>query len=142
MSRLVRQRARLARVRRVQHNLAAGAAARAAAEVQRLEASVTRLAQLRDGLAAAEGLATGATLASLGELALRLDGARAGLAPSISRARTAADRREAERLEAHRNEESADKLEQRALATAERLADLKAQARFRLRPRKTSGDYA
>lgn len=142
MSRLIQQRGRLARVRRIQHNLAATAAARAAGEVAKLEASAVRLAALRDGLAAGEGECIGSTLASLGELAGRLDQAREGLGRTLNGARTIAAQRETQRLVARREQESAERLEQRALTTADRLADRRAQGRFRLRGRPQAGEPA
>ena len=142
MSRLVQQRGRLARVRRIQHNLAATAAARAAGEVSKLEASATRLAALRDGLVAGQGRCSGATLASIGELAGRLDQAREGLGRTLTGARTIAAHRETQRLAARREQESAERLEQRASTTADRLAERKAQGRFRLRTRPDSGEPA
>ena len=60
MNALVRQRARLARVRRIQHGLAATVAAQAAGRVQMLETSRARLSQLRAELKPAEGPTTGA----------------------------------------------------------------------------------
>ena len=126
MSRLVRQRARIARVRAVQHNLAAGKAVRAFEELRGLESSSDRLATLRGGLEAGEGGTNGAMLAALGELAMRIDQARVGLVKTIDGARAQAAAVEMKRLAARRNQESAERLQQRAAQAEARLAERKA----------------
>ena len=125
MSRLVAQRGRIVRVRRLQHNLAAASAAEAAGKVQSLETSSARLAQLRSDLRPVEGAITGAGLARMGELAMRLDSARLGLGRSIDNARAAAAAREGQRRAARRDQESAEKLEKAAAAAA---ADMRERA--------------
>ncbi len=132
---LVRQRARIGRIRRIQHNLAAFAAARASGHVEMLEANEEKLKQMRFGLSSATGPTSGAALASRGELAMRLESAREGLRPTIAGARVAAQLREQARLEARRDQESAEKLEQRAASAAARAEDKRMAARFRPRPR-------
>ena len=127
------QRARIARVRRIQHNLAAAAAAKANGHVQALELNSRRLKQIREGLAAEPGLTSGASLASRGELAVRLESARDGLGRTINGARAAARLREAERLGARRDQDGAEKLERRAWQAAVTAADQRAAARFRPR---------
>lgn len=123
MTARVRQFARIARVRRIQHGFASAAAVKAAGEAELLESSAARLAQLRAGLGAGAGETSGATLASLGELAMRLDKARAGLSTAISGARSIAQAREAVRLAARRDQESVERLGGKAAATAARLAE-------------------
>ena len=127
MNGLVRQRARLARVRRIQHGLAATVAAQAAGRVQMLVTSQERLRQMRNELRPAEGPTTGAAMARMGELAMRLDSAGYNLGPTIDSARSAAAQREAERLAARRDQESAEKLE----AVALRIAEEEAEQRLR-----------
>jgi hypothetical protein len=128
MSRLVAQRGRIVRVRRLQHSLAAASAVEAAGKVQSLETSSARLAQLRDDLRPREGATTGASLGRSGELAMRLDSARLGLGRSIDNARTAAAAREGRRLAARRDQESAEKLEKAAAAAAAELRERAAAA--------------
>jgi hypothetical protein len=135
MNALVRQRARLARVRRIQHGLAASVAAQAAGRVQMLETSRERLLRMRGELRQAEGATTGAAMARLGELAMRLDSARHNLGPTIDSARSAAAARESERLAARRDQESAEKLE----AAASRVAEEAAEQRLRLAGRGRGG---
>ena len=138
---LVRQRARIGRIRRIQHGLAAFAAAKASGHVQMLEANEEKLKQMRLGLSAGTGLTSGAAMASRGELAMRLQSARDGLKGTIAGARAAALLREEERLGARRDQESAEKLEQRAASAAARMEDRRLGAGFRPRLKtRISGD--
>ena len=68
MSGVVRQRGRIVRVRKIQHGLAASAAAQAAGQVQQLEMSRERLLRMRSELRSGEGLTSGASHAHHGEL--------------------------------------------------------------------------
>lgn len=124
----VRQRARIARVRRIQHDLASLASAKAAGHVQLLESNHQRLAQVGRGLSSGPGLTSGASLAGRGELAMRLEAARDGLGRTIAGARQAAALREQARIGARREQESADKLEQRAVRAAARAAERRSGA--------------
>lgn len=130
---LIRQRARIARVRRIQHDLAALAAAKASGHVQMLETNQQRLKVMREGLVAAPGTTSGSSLSSRNELAMRLEAARDGLGRTIDGARAAASIRERARIGARRDQESAEKLQQKALSTAERREDRRNAARFRPR---------
>ena len=142
MTALVRQRARLARVRRIQHGLAATVAAAAAERVQLLETSRERLRQMRAELRPIEGPTDGAALARMGELAMRLDSARHGLAPTIDSARSAAALRETERLAARRDQESAEKLKAAAIRAADEAAEQRLRQAGRKRGQMTQGDQA
>ena len=115
MKALVAKRARITRVRGVQHMLATSAAASAEAQVASLENNAAKLASLRDSLTLPSGPSTGAILQNRGELAQRLDKARNGLADAIVTARAAAEKKIAERLEARQRQESAAKLDARAV---------------------------
>lgn len=123
MKNIVQQRARIVRVRKIQHDLAASAAAEAAGQVQLIETNRQRLAQMRRELNAVEGTTSGAALARMGELAMRLDSARQGLGRTLDNARTMAAAREEVRRSARREQESAEKLQQAAISAAERLAE-------------------
>lgn len=123
MSAPLKQRARIARVRRLQHNIAASSAAEAAGQLRSLEFSRDRIAQMRSELNAAAGTTSGAWLSASGELAMRLDAARMGLSGSIDAARRQAAAREQARLHARRDQESADKLEQAAGRAVVEAAD-------------------
>jgi uncharacterized SAM-binding protein YcdF (DUF218 family) len=136
MTGVLKQKARVARVRRLQHGLAASSAAAAAGQLKSLQVSDERLARMRRDLVPEEGATSGARLASAGELAMRLDAARIGLSGNIDNARSVAAAREAARMQARREQESADKLEQAASrAAAEILENRLNRARPR-RPRR------
>ena len=137
---LVHQRARIGRIRRIQHGLAAFASARASGHVQMLEANEEKLKQMRLGMAAGTGPTSGAAMASRGELAMRLETARDGLKGTLAGARAAALLREEERIEARREQESAEKLEQRAASAAARTQEKRLGAGFRLRPRNRTAE--
>lgn len=130
---VVRQRARIARVRGIQHGIASIAAAKASGHVQFLEANERRLKMMREGLAASPGATCGATLASVGELAMRLEAAREGLGPTIASAKGAARLREEARLGARRDQDCAEKLERKAASAAARAYEKRAGANFRPR---------
>ena len=123
MNQVLRQRTRIVRVRRLQHDLAASAAAEAAGKVQMLETSRQRLADMRDDLRAVPGVTSGSGLARMGELAMRLDAARHGLATSLDTARASAAQKERVRVSKRRDQESAEKLQQSAAAAVEAMAE-------------------
>ena len=123
MSAALKQRARIARVRRLQHGIAASSAAEAAGQLRSLEVSRARLAQIRSELNAEEGMTNGAFLSAAGELAMRLDHAGRGLATSIDAARDQAAAREQLRVVARKSQESAEKLETKALRAAVEAAE-------------------
>ena len=129
----VRQRARIARVRRLQHGLASLAASNASGHVKLLEANEIRLKQMREGLASDVGSTSGAALASKGELAMRLEAAKEGLGNSIAGARAVLSLREEARLFARREQDCAEKLETRAASDAARAEDKRAGANVRRR---------
>lgn len=118
MSAALKQRARIARVRRLQHNMAAAGAAEAAGQLRNLEMSRERLARMRGELDPAQGTTSGAWLSAASELATRLDTARLGLSGSIDAARKLSAAREQARLHARKSQESAEKLEQAAARAA------------------------
>jgi hypothetical protein len=132
---VIKQRGRIARVRKIQHDRAALAASKAAGHVRMLESNDERLGQMRRNLGTEPGLTTGAVLASRGELASRLEQARLGLGASINGARAAAALREQARIGARRDQESAEKLQDRAASAAAREEDRRMAARFRPRPK-------
>ncbi len=131
----MRQRARIARVRRIQHGLAALAATKAQDQVQTLEGNEQRLKQMRQALSAATGSCSGADLASRCELAMRLEAAEEGLAKTIVGAKKTVAIREQARIGAWRDQESAEQLEQKAASAAARQQDRRSAAAFRPRPR-------
>ena len=133
------RRARVARVRRVQHLQAVGNAAEAEGRLVHLETSDSRLAGLRNSLVS-ETQTTGATLGSLGELSARLDEARVGLGRQIVSANQAVELRQAERLTANIAREGAERLQQRAVAEMHKMIEQRMAASFRPRMVKVGGD--
>lgn len=142
MNGLVRQRARLVRVRKIQHGLAAASAAQAAERVAMLEMNQARLQRMRGELRPIEGPTSGAALARMGELAMRLDTARHGLTPSIEAARALAASLQGERHAARRDQESAEKLEAAAIGLAEAMAERRLQQAGRRRGLMNEGEQA
>lgn len=140
MSSLIRQRARLTRVRKIQHGLAAAAAAQAAGRVAMLEMNRERLLRMRAELKPVEGQTTGAALARMGELAMRLDKARHGLDPTLEAARSLAASLQGEQLAARRDQESAEKLEAAAVGLMEQMAERRAQQAGRTRRSNRQGE--
>ena len=129
MNAAVRKSQRFARVRAVQHNLAAVAAHKAARQVEALEASIGKLVSLRDGMRAAPGTVSGGSLAATGEIAMRLDQARATVAASAANARVRALDFQQARLAARMKQESADRLTGKAIKAAEKQVERKLAAR-------------
>lgn len=116
---------RFARVRALQHNLAAVAAHKAARQVEALEANIGKLVNLRDGMRAPEGIISATALASTGEIAMRLDEARATVAATAAGARQRAAAFQAARLAARQRQECADRLTEKAMKAAEREIERK-----------------
>jgi len=114
MKAIVRRRARIARVRRIEHAHAAAIAVAAETRVVTLEQQSSHLGRLAVDLAPTSGLMTGATLSNAAELADRLRRAQHSLANTISGARAAAFEQSLARIEARIRQESADRLETRA----------------------------
>ena len=141
MKDLVRKRARITRVRSAQHLLAASAAASAEQQVMNLENNAAKLASLRDSLTVSSGATTGAVLQNRGELAQRLDKARDGLATAIVSARAAAEQKVAERLEARQRQESAAKLDARAVQAMADWTEARMNAAFRPKTIRKQGNY-
>ena len=134
MKAVVQKRARIARVRHVQHMQAAATVAAAEGHVNQLESSAEKLTMLRLSLTVLPGASSGAALCNAGELAMRLDTVRDGLTDAIASARAAASERAATRLEARRHEESADKLHARAGNALARWLDRTMPAGRKRRP--------
>lgn len=110
MKQLLKRRARLVRVRNVQHLQASAAAAQAETRVATLEGNAARLVSLRGSLTPETGTLFAAALSNAGELSMRLETARHGMTDAIAAARAQAERLTAMRLEARVRQESAEKL--------------------------------
>lgn len=138
MSPVSRQRARIARVRHIQHDLAAAEAAQAQGKVQALELNADQIARLRAELAPHMGFTSGAAMGSIGELALRLEKAQEGLKRTIHTARMAAEAKDKVRLAARMQQESADKLKDKSVAADEEAEERRIAASIRHRRRAAS----
>jgi hypothetical protein len=138
MTALAQQRARIARVRRVQHLQAVGAAAQAEGKLVQLEGNAERLLSLRASLTGEAGITSGAALGNARELAMRLDEVRHGLSRAIGSAKEAVELRSQERIGAHIARESAERLQVRAVADMHRMIEERMAASFRPR-RKDAG---
>lgn len=142
MNSIVQRRERIARVRRVEHAQALAASAAAEQQLQSLEASASRVLDLRLSLTAGVGEMSAETLAACGELAHRLDVARFGLTDAIVGARATAAAKAAERIEARIRQESAERLVERATTNAETLAEARMAASVRPRAARGLGEEA
>lgn len=140
MKALAERRARITRVREVQHLHAVGEAAMAEGKVVQLEGNAARLAALRMSLTLTPGLTTGAGLGNAGEMGLRLDTVRHGLSDAIGAAKAIAVTRANERRDADIRRESAERLENRAVAELQRLIEERMAADIRRRTRKEASD--
>lgn len=133
MKGMLKRRERIVRVRRVQHLQAQAVVTQAESRLATLESNSERLHMLRESLAIEPGVQSGATFANAAEMAMRLDGARAGLTDAIVGAKAAVDKYAALRLEARIRQESAERLGEqaaRALATyLERRAPMASRRR-------------
>lgn len=133
MKAMAAKRARVARVRRTQHLLAAAEAASAEQKLAQLESNSAKLASLRDSLAVDSGATTGAVLRNRGELAARLDTVRDGLKDAIVGAHATARERADQRLDARQKRESAEKLDSRAAQTLGAWLEARRTVPFRRR---------
>jgi hypothetical protein len=125
------KRARVARVRRAQHLLAAAEAAKAEQQLVQLQTNASKLASLRDSLTLDSGGTTGAILRNRGELAARLDKVREGLKDAIVGAHATARERADQRLDARQKQESAEKLDHRAAQSLSAWLEARRSVPFR-----------
>lgn len=136
MKNLAQRRARITRVREVQHLHAAGEAAAAEQKVSQLEVNAARLAALRTSLTLAPGITTGSSLGNAAEMGLRLDTVRDGLSDAIGAAKAVALARITDRRDADIRRESAERLETRAVAELQRMIEERMAASIRHRNRR------
>jgi len=139
---VLKRRERVVRVRRVQHLQAQAVVAQAENRLATLESNSERLHRLRESLALSPGMLSGATLANAAEMAMRLDGARAGLTDAIVGAKAAVDKYAALRLEARIRQESAERLGERAARALEAYRERRVTAAGRRRMLGSEGKSA
>lgn len=140
MKGLVTRRARVLRVRHVQHSMAAAETARARDEVDGIARNAERLHRVRGDLFTARGAATGASFAAMQELAGRLEQAGRQLDGALYDARRKVEAKEGLSLMANRNREIAVKLKDRAHADLEEWRENKLAALPRYRRTQRTGD--
>jgi hypothetical protein len=136
MKALAERRARITRVRQVQHLHAVSEAAAAEGKVVQLEGNAAKLAALRMSLTLAPGITSGASLGNSGEMGLRLDTVRHGLTDAIGAAKAVASARIKDRTDADIRRESAERLETRAVAELQQMIEERMMANVRHRARK------
>lgn len=122
------RRARIARVRTLEHRLAAARHVGAQREAQALAAIARRLATLNAGVGVGSGVVLGQSLSAISELSTRLGKAEASLAAPIRQAETHRAATDANRIAAHRKEQSALRLADKATARERYERELRADA--------------
>jgi hypothetical protein len=140
MKALADRRARITRVREVQHLQAVSVAAAAEGKVVQLETNAAKLAAMRMSLELAPGLTNGASLGNSGEMGVRLDTVRHGLTDAIGAAKAVATARANDRRDADIRRESAERLENRAVAELQQMIEERMMANIRHRARKEAPD--
>jgi hypothetical protein len=128
MTRQATRRARILRVRAIEHRAATAHLATADAAVANLLRIAGRLVALRRSLVADRDDSLGLTLNAKAEMSQRLDDATASLSRPIYDAEQARFRVNSERLIARRREESAARLHDRAVQFDEQSSDERASA--------------
>jgi hypothetical protein len=140
MKALAERRARITRVREVQHLQAISVAAAAEGKVVQLEGNAAKLAAMRMSLSMAPGITSGASLGNSGEMGLRLDTVRHGLTDAIGAAKAVATARANDRRDADIRRESAERLQTRAVAELQQMIEDRMMASIRHRARKETPD--
>jgi hypothetical protein len=140
MSRLIAARKRLVRVRDVQLNQAAAAVVVAQNEANHIANNAERIEKVRQELYETYGKLIGANLASQRELAGRLEQAGRQLAGALFDANRRVDQRDAERIDADRDREIAERLKDKAHEAREALREKRLAALPRARRMQMKGD--
>lgn len=117
MSSLSSRRARVLRLRSIEHKVAVARLAKATNEAQSLEAVARRITALRSGLGALEGQTSGQILSAMAEMASRLDRAGRDLVQPMAALEIARLQIDAERMKARIKKEGASKLHSKAAAS-------------------------
>lgn len=115
------RRARLLRLRTIEHRVAKAKLARADATLTNLSRIAARIAGLREGLGTAVGGTSGMGLKAIAEMSARLDAAQIGMSAPIDEAEARRAEYSALRIAAQQKEDSAEKLHDKA-ATSEAAA--------------------
>lgn len=129
------RRARVLRVRVIEHRAVSARLAIADASIANLARIATRLTALRCSLAAVQGEAAGASLNAMAEMSQRLEAATVSLVRPISDAEQVRAQVFSERIATHRSQESAAKLYESALSLYIQKSEQRADASRYFRPR-------
>ena len=140
MKGMVARRQRVLRVRHVQHAMSVAETARARDEAEGIARNADRLRKVRGDLFTDQGVANGATFASMQELAGRLEQAGRQLDGALYDARRKVEVKEGLSLVANRDREIAEKLKDRARANLEEWRENKLAALPRYRRMQRTGD--
>lgn len=142
MTSVVERRARIVRVRQMEHRAARAKLATAEAALANLDRIAGRLSGLRASLKPDAERTTGLALKSMAEMALRLEAAQCDLAAPMEGAQHNRIRSIAERAAAKTREEGAEKLREQALRleTYEQSRRADANRPFRKRQPALGGD--
>ena len=140
MSKLVKKRDRLLRVRHVQHMLAIVETSRARDQAAQIASNVERLAVMRGELFGQGGTVNGGALSAQRELAARLEAAGRQLDGALYDANRRIEQKEALAIAADREREIAERLKDKARRAAEerleaRLAAIPAARRMMMKGR-------
>lgn len=122
------RRARLLRLRTIEHRIAKAKLTRADAALVNLERIAGRIAALRDGLGASVGGTSGMVLKAMAEMSIRLDAARSGMTAPMTEAEARRAEFNALRITAQQKEDSAAKLHDKAATSEAATRDLRADA--------------
>jgi hypothetical protein len=122
------RRARLLRLRTIEHRIAKAKLARADAALTNLSRIAGRIAALKGGLGAGVGGTRGMDLKAMAEMSARLDAAQIGMTAPIDEAEARRAEFSALRITAQQKEDSAEKLHNKATISEATARDLRADA--------------
>ncbi len=129
------RRARLLRLRTIEHRIAKAKLARADATLVNLERIAGRIAALKNGLGAGVGGTSGMALKAMTEMSIRLDAAQIGMTAPIDEAEARRAEFNALRIAAQHKEDGAGKLHDKAATSEASMRDLRADANRPFRKR-------
>jgi hypothetical protein len=130
------RRARILRLRSIEHRIAQAKLARADAALLNLTRIVERIDALKNGLGTTQGGTSGMALKAMTEMAMRLDTAQSGMVTPINEAEARRTEFSLLRVAAQQKEDSAAKLHEKAATheAAARILRADANRPYRKRP--------
>lgn len=142
MSAQVTKRARIAKVRGIEKRLAEIALGRANRELRHVESIVERLKMLENELGTTGGTTSGAALAAISEMKMRLASAGRATAKPLRDAATRRDEQYASAMTAHRKADGAESMLRQSSAEAAKAEAIRADASRIVRRADMSGGEA